>query len=340
MQHARAALFRSLILALLFFALLELYGTRMLFAEEPFVLKVATLAPEGTSWIRLFDSMRAEIEQATNGRVSVRMYAGGVMGNDADVLRKIHLGQVHIGGFSAEGTNLAYPQIQVLELPFLVDSYQKADKVRERLRKEIETGFAHRGLVPLAILDQGYNAFYTKDRPVRRIEDAAGLKGPLLLGAVEEATLRALKITPIRFGVMESISALKSGMFNSQLVPAQWVLGTQEFTILKYINLPTMTYCPGSILIAKNVFGSLRAEDQGALRKISRKYETLFNKEARKAEQECYKAFQEYGMAMVQLDKPAEAPLRQATRPLWGNLAGKVYSEKLLKAVIRVASDP
>ena len=168
MQPARDALFRSLILALLVFMFLGFIGPRGLFAEEPFVLKVATLAPDGTSWIRLFDSMRAEIEEATNDRISVRMYAGGVMGNDTDVLRKIHLGQVHIGGFSAEGTNLAYPEIQVLELPFIVDSYQKADKVRERLRKEIEAGFAKRGFVPLAVLDQGYNALYTKDRAIRR----------------------------------------------------------------------------------------------------------------------------------------------------------------------------
>lgn len=340
MQPARAALFRSLILAPFFFMFLGFMGTRSLFAEEPFVLKVATLAPEGTSWIRLFDSMRAEIEEATNGRISVRMYAGGVMGNDTDVLRKIHLGQVHIGGFSAEGTNLAYPEIQVLELPFLVDSYQKADKVRERLRKEIEAGFAKRGFVPLAILDQGYNALYTKDRAIRRVEDTAGLKGPLLLGAVEEATLRALKITPIRFGVMESISALKSGVFNAQLVPAQWVLGTQEFTILKYINLPTMTYCPGSILIAKNVFDRFGAEDQEALRKISRKYEDIFNKEARKAEQECYKAFQEYGMELVKLSEEKERAFAGVLRPLWDKMAGKAYPRELLLKVMEATGAP
>lgn len=315
-------------------------GSRQAFAEEPFVLKVATLAPEGTSWIGLIDSMKKEVEEATDGRITFRMYAGGVMGNDADVLRKIHLGQVHIGGFSAEGTNLAFPEIQVLELPFLVDSYTKADRVREHLRSEIEAGYAKHGFVPLALLDQGYNALYTINRPIQRLEDAAGLKAPLLLGAVEEATLKALKITPIRFGVMESISALKSGMFNAQLVPAQWVLGTQEFTLLKYINLPTMTYCPGSILIAKKVFERLRPEDQQALKSICRKYEAIFNKEARKAEKECYKAFQEYGMTMVRLNEAAEAPFRQATRPIWKELSGKTYSDKLLNEVIKVTSAP
>src|SRR5690606_35509804 len=58
-------------------------------------LKVATIAPDGSHWMREMRAAAAEIEERTGGSVEIKFYPGGVMGNDAQVLRKIRVGQLH-----------------------------------------------------------------------------------------------------------------------------------------------------------------------------------------------------------------------------------------------------
>jgi len=320
MQCSIAALFTVL-----------LFQTSM--AAEPAVIKIATLAPDGTAWAELASKIKRDIESATSGRVRVILYLGGVMGNDKDTVRKLRLGQLQGGGFSAEGTFLACPETGVMQLPYLVDSYEKADRARELIRPDLDAAAQKNGFKLLCFIEQGYDALYSKDFPIRKPEDMKKVRTYAWSGPIEEEMLKALGTSPFAIGAAESVAALRSGIVNTAPAPAQWVLGTQEYTFLKYINLHNWHYMPAAIVLTQKAFASISSEDQRAVLEIGKRYEPLFVKEARESERKCYEAFQEYGMQMVTLNPQEEALFRKKTRPVWDKLVGRYYSKEMLKKI-------
>jgi TRAP-type C4-dicarboxylate transport system substrate-binding protein len=300
-------------------------------AAEPIRIKIATLAPEGTAWAKLASDIKRDIENVTSGRVQVTLYLGGIMGNDKDMIRKLRLGQLQGGGFSGEGTFLVCPETGVMQLPFLLDSYEKVDRARILLRSDLEAASKKNGFVLLCFIEQGFDALYSKDFPIKTLEDIKKVKTYAWSGPIEEEMLKALGIQPFAIGAAESVASLRAGIVNTAPAPAQWVLGTQEYTFLKYINLPTWHYMPATIVVTKKAFDRLTQEDQLSVLEIGRRYEPMFVKEAREAERKCYEAFEEYGMRMVKLSQEEKAPFRQRTRPLWDKLAEKYYPGALLK---------
>src|SRR5690554_4800234 len=103
-------------------------------------LKVATIAPDGSHWMREMRAAAAEIEERTNGGVEIKFYPGGVMGNDAQVLRKIRIGQLHGGAFTAGGLAERYSALNLYGMPLLFRSLDEVDYVRMHLDPVLKQG--------------------------------------------------------------------------------------------------------------------------------------------------------------------------------------------------------
>ena len=108
---------------------------------ETYTLKFATLVPTGTSWTKILDEWVREVETKSGGRLQFKMYSGGVMGDEPDVLRKIRKGQLHGGMFTGYGIGRIYSPARVLEMPFLFKDTDELDYVRERVMPDIEKFF-------------------------------------------------------------------------------------------------------------------------------------------------------------------------------------------------------
>ena len=63
-------------------------------AEKSVIIKLATLAPEGSSWMKTFHALNKEVMEKTNNQVQFKVYGGGVMGDEVDILRKMKIGQI------------------------------------------------------------------------------------------------------------------------------------------------------------------------------------------------------------------------------------------------------
>ena len=58
-------------------------------------IKIATLAPEGSAWINNLNDLNAEVKKKTNNSVRFKIYPGGVLGDEKDMIRKMYVGQIH-----------------------------------------------------------------------------------------------------------------------------------------------------------------------------------------------------------------------------------------------------
>ena len=85
--------------------------------------KIATIAPDGTTWMQEMRRGASEIAQRTEGRVIFKFYPGGTMGNDKNVLRKIRAGQLQGGAITGGGLAEVYPDNQIYNLPLIFPSY-------------------------------------------------------------------------------------------------------------------------------------------------------------------------------------------------------------------------
>ena len=137
---------------------------------ETYVLKFATLVPTGTSWTNLLDDWAKEVEKKSKGRLKLKMYPGGVMGDEPDVLRKIRKGQLHGGMFTGYGIGRIYSPARVLEVPFLFKNTRESDYVRKKIMPELEAGFRKKGFELLGWPEVGFIHFFSK-QPVKSIDD-------------------------------------------------------------------------------------------------------------------------------------------------------------------------
>src|SRR5258706_1066969 len=109
------------------------------------VVKLATLVPDGSVWDKVIKGMGAEWNQATEGRVTLRVYAGGVAGDEPDIVRKMRVGQLHAAALTVTGLAEIDDAFRVFAIPMFFDSYPELYQVLDRMRPTLEARLAAKG---------------------------------------------------------------------------------------------------------------------------------------------------------------------------------------------------
>ena len=111
-------------------------------AKPKTLLKIATLAPESSNWVKSLRNIDREVREATDDRVGLKIYPGGVQGDEKVVLRKIRIGQLHGGGFGGQGISQIFPDLLALEMPFLFNDYGEIEHVLGAMDDFYRQGYA------------------------------------------------------------------------------------------------------------------------------------------------------------------------------------------------------
>ena len=106
---------------------MALLGAAAVHAADTYVLKFATLAPQGSTWMKAFDAWGKELAAKSQGRFTVKFYPGGISGDEPDMLRKIRFGQLQGAALSGHGVGEIFPPARILETPFLFDSHAEIE---------------------------------------------------------------------------------------------------------------------------------------------------------------------------------------------------------------------
>jgi TRAP-type C4-dicarboxylate transport system substrate-binding protein len=192
------------------------------------VIKIATLAPEGSAWMRELRKAAAEVQTGTQGRVQVKFYPGGVMGSDTVVLRKMRLGQLQGGVLTSSELGQVYPDAAIYSLPFLFDNWTQVDKTRPQIDPLLAKGFETKGLKMLAVSNVGF-AYLMSTKPLRNRADMMSAK--LWIPQNDEIAERTFKkggVSPILLPLGDVFTSLQTGLVDtvantpSGAVALQW----------------------------------------------------------------------------------------------------------------------
>jgi len=239
-------------------------------------LKIATISPDGTSWMKELRAGGKEIEKRTKGRVKLKFYPGGVMGNEKSMLRKIRMGQLQGGAFTGGGLVEVFSDIQIYSLPFVFRSYQEADYVRAQMDPLIMDGLAEGGLVAMGISEGGF-AHLLSNTPLKTREDLIGKK----VWIPEDDTMSQIAfetagISPIQLPIGDVYTALQTGLLDTVASSPIGAIALQWHTKVKYFSDVPLMYLVGALVIDARAFGKLSAEDQAVVREvIGEKFEKI-----------------------------------------------------------------
>ena len=231
-------------------------------------LKIATIAPDGTRWMEEMRSGAAEITERTAGRVKLKFYPGGVMGNDATVMRKIRVGQLHGGAFTGGSLNHLYPDIEIYSVPFLFREYDEVDAVRAKLDPVLATGLETNGMVALGISEGGF-AYLMSDTPVPAVADMQGKKVWIPeRDQIGEAALSAAHVSPVPLPLADVYTGLQTGLIDTVAATPSAAIAFQWHTKLRHATDVPLSYLIGVLAVDSRAFRRLSPEDQAVVRKV------------------------------------------------------------------------
>lgn len=252
---------RSLWIALTTLVLLPLAWTASAQTAPAYTLKIATVAPEGTPWAQGLVDFKTQVNQLTGGKIVVKPFLGGVLGDENETVQQCQRGQIQGVGASTGAIASIVPELSVLELPYLFRTAEEADHILDTvILAAVEKHFRDRGLVLGFWSENGYRSFGTTYGFVKSPADLKGHKMRSQESPVHLEMYRAYGASPVPIPVTEVLTSLQTGVidgYDNTLLfsfAAQWTSATKYYTLTNHI------YQPAAIVYNKAWYDAIPAD--------------------------------------------------------------------------------
>ena len=298
-------------------------------------LKIATVTPEGSQWMKDMRASAAEIKEKTDGRVTMKYYGGGSRGNDAKVLREMRLGRLQGGVFTPSALMEKYPDIGVYGLPMVFDSIEEANHVRAVMDKKLAAGLEDAGYVSFGFAATGF-AMMMSNEPVGALDDLPGKRVWVPEGDdVSRSTMNALNVNPIPLPLTDVYTALQTGALDIITMSSVGAVILQYHTKLKYVTDLPLVYTMGFMAIDKKAFGKLSPGDQEIVRTVLTELYSRYDKQNIEEESEAKQALFNAGMQAVVPGDAELLELRAVLKKSNDAIAAEgIVSESLYKELL------
>ncbi len=294
-------------------------------------LRLATLAPRGSGIGKAFQRLRNELREETNGQVELKMYYGGVAGDEETVVRKMRVGQLDGALLTSTGLGALVPQVLVLQAPGLISSYPALDDVRKELAPQLEALFVKAGYKLVSWGDSGQIRIFSKHK-IQHPDDLRGVRPWVWRGSpTMRAFIEAAGANGVTLGLPEVFSALQTGMVDTVIASSVGVLSFQWHTKLKTITKPGGGIVVGAYVIKQDRLDALPKEARDFILQSAEDHAEEFREGGRRLDDEASKALLDRLKAVnIWRNQQAWAAVQREAR---NALVGRLYSRSLLVRV-------
>lgn len=262
-------------------------------------LKIATVSPEGATWMVKMREAASDIEKRTNGRVDFKFYSGGVMGSDESVLRKIKIGQLHGGAVTGGSLLGVYPDLSVYSLPFVFRSLDEVDIVRKELDPILIQGLKEAGFVTFGLAEGGF-AYLMSGNKLTTTDELKRQKIWVVTGdRVSQAVFESASIAPIPLPLSDVMTGLQTGLINTVMTSPIGAISLQWHTRVKYFTDTPVAYFFGMLTVNKKVFDKIDPADQDVIQEVMAKTFADINAQNRLDNQQAREALKNQGIEFV-----------------------------------------
>ena len=329
---APRSLLRRLCFAAVFFSISAFAAQ----AAGEIVIKVATLAPQGSEWHKILQEMGAEWQKVSNGLIVFRLYPGGVAGDDMDLVRKMRLGILDAGLLTVNGLSAIDRGVLGLEIPMAYSDYGELDCVLKKIGPQLEREIEAKGFIVLGWSQAGWAHFFTKS-PVRTPDDMRKLKMFVWAGDDQYAELwKKAGFQPVPLPSTEIATALQTGLVNAVTINPQGILLLQWYKHVSYMTDFKWAVFMGGIVISKSTWEKIPAEIRPALRQAALKASQRFREFSIKTDQSDIETLKKNGVQVISVDEKTLNEWRSLVESVLPQVRGSYLPAESLDAALKL----
>ena len=288
-------------------------------------LKIATLAPEGSIWMQALNDAKAEVETATAGAVKLKIYPGGIMGSEKDVLFKIKTGQLQGGGFMGYAIGKICPDANALMFPMVFRTYEEVDQAMEKMRPALAASARANGFEALGWTEVGFSYAYST-KPIDTLEQLRatkvwGLDSPMLM-----ELFAAAGISAIPANVTDVLTALQTGSLETVFGPPTAAVAVQWHTKVRHYNTMRLTYAIGGVFVSTAGWSQVPPAQREAVANAIDRHCRLLSPKVRKSDNEALEYLQAQGVSASAETSELRAVFEQVAATALLKVKGAVFS--------------
>lgn len=302
-------------------------------SAQQFTIKFATLAPEGSTWIKVMREFDAAVRADSGGRLGFKLYPGGVAGDEKDVVRKIRLGQYGGGGFTGVGIGEVAKKVRILDAPLFFKSYAEVEFIEQKYERDFEQALEDGGFVLLGWAEVGF-IYVFSSKLVVTFSDLKALKPWMWEGdPIAQAAYQAIGVSPVPLSITDVMTSLQTGMIDSVYSSPYALIALQWFTRVSYAMSQPLADALGAAVISKKIYDSLPDDLKTILMTNSKKYISRVTTSSRLDNAKAIETLKKRGMKFVQAPKEISTEFDTIGARARQLLVGNLFTQSFLDDV-------
>jgi len=312
----------------------------MLLAPRPalcggkITLKTATLAPDGSAWFKVLKSLDQTVQQRTEGRVELRIYAGGVAGDDRDVVRKMRIGQLQAGAVATSGLGSIDPGYNVFSIPLFFDSYDEFFFVRDQLTPLLAQRTEEKGFKLLHWGHGGWVHVFSAE-PVRTVDELRQVK--MWTWAGDDRVVQIWKdsgFNPVPLAATDILVGLQTGLVNGVPTTPYAALAMQWFRHIPYMLSSGVAPMVGGTILTLKAWNKLSPDDQEILLQAGQEADARLRAEIPVADEEAIAEMEKRGLTVVPVDAQGDPTWRAVAEDFAARMQGELVPEDVYRLAL------
>ena len=281
-------------------------------------LRVGTLAPKNSLYHRQLMEVGEAWRAAQGGTAKYVVYPDGSQGGEAEMARRMRIGQLQGALLSVVGLREIEPSITALQnLPLLFRSWEELDYVREKMRPAMEKKFLDKGFVVLGWGDAGWVRFFSTDAAVRP-DDYKRMKFFAWGSEQEQQTImKSMGYTPVPLETADILPSIQTGMINVVPSTPYFALASQIYNTAPHMLEINWAPIVGALVVTTKAWDAMTPEGQATLRAAGEKAGLQMRTQARREVDEAVEAMKKRGLVV---HTPTATEMKE-----WNALADALY---------------
>jgi TRAP-type C4-dicarboxylate transport system substrate-binding protein len=301
------------------------------------VIKLGTLAPSGSTWHTLLKEMGQKWSEASSGKVKLRIYPGGVVGNEGDMVKKMRINQLQAAALTTIGLHDVAPDPQAMDLPMIIRSFAELDYVRQHIGPRLEQLLDAKGYIVLSWSDVGFVRFFS----TKSFSGLSALQrdGKIFCWDGDPASAeawRAAGFHPVIMSSTDVVPSLQTGLIDTVAMAPLYAFTSRIFERAKYMIDPPWSTLSGAMVVRKDVWEKIPTDLRPKLLEVAHEYGKRISAEVRRMDDEASRTMKQQGLQVVHADANA---MRAAAAAAYKVIRGRVVPANTFDEMQKLAEE-
>jgi TRAP-type C4-dicarboxylate transport system substrate-binding protein len=314
-------------------------GTPRVSAAETQFIRVAALAPRDSDLSKRFIRMDKALRSTTNNGWAIRLYAGGVAGDEPDVLRKMKVGQMDASNITTTGLSQIVREVAVLDTPGVISNYKQFEAITTAMKTEWEGNFAKVGFKLVAWGESGQYRWFSKSA-ITRPADLKNVRPWVWpVSYILKEIYHVVGCNGVPLGVPEVYGALQTGMIDTVITTAVALVALQWHANLNHMTKQTFGVLVNALVMNADKFKQLPPDVAALLTKEAEEAAMTDRVETRKADEKAYANLLKRGYKADEFGPGGREEYVAMEKTVREHLVGRLYPAEMLARVQKIASE-